>query len=362
MQLPGQSNISTERPPLSYNQKILIAVAIALAGMVLVLVIWFARNVLLLVFAGILVGVFLQGGKRWVMRVTRLPAGFALGIVLAVLVIFFGFFITFMVPVMIDQTLALWEQIPTSMDKFKAYLFHYGLADEFEQQTEKAGEMLVGKNREDMFKALKSVLNVFSITFGTAFGVVFILAIGIYIAGDMHMYFNGVLRLIPPGHRARTRQIMLRLGHVIRWWLIGQSLSMLILGSTVFAGLHLIGIPNAVVLALLTALMTFIPNLGPFIAFIPIALVAALQSTLHLVYVGIFYVIIQSLEGFVLTPMIHRKVITLPPVLIIATQVLLLTLLGWLGVILAMPLVACAMILVEMVYIEDILGDKERIL
>jgi predicted PurR-regulated permease PerM len=78
-----------------------------------------------------------------------------------------------------------------------------------------------------------------------------------------------------------------------------------------------------------------------------------------LFYVFLFYVIIQTIEGMFITPMVHRKAIVVPPVLILSVQVILFQLIGLIGVILAMPLMACAVVLTQMIYIEGILKEPK---
>jgi len=112
------------------------------------------------------------------------------------------------------------------------------------------------------------------------------------------------------------------------------------------------------VLGAFTAIMTFIPNLGPIIAAIPTLGIALTVSVDTAIYVLIFYTILQSIEGYFITPMIHRRAINVPPVLIITVQFLIFYLVGFLGVLLAMPLIGCVMVLVKRLYIEDILGDQ----
>lgn len=144
----------------------------------------------------------------------------------------------------------------------------------------------------------------------------------------------------------------------IQWWLVGQLISMLILGTITTLGLWLMGMPYSLVLGIFTAFMTFIPNLGPILAGVPTLLVALTVSPAMAFYVAIFYIIIQSIEGYFITPMIHREAINVPPVLIITIQFLLYYLIGIIGVFVAMPLVACVMILIQRVYVEEILGDS----
>jgi len=108
-------------------------------------------------------------------------------------------------------------------------------------------------------------------------------------------------------------------------------------------------------LDVVTALMTFIPNFGPLIAAVPALLLAFSVSPMTGVYVLILLLVIQNLEGAFITPIIHRNMIALPPALIISVQVLLAAGVGFIGLLVAMPLVAVTMVLVERLYVEDVL-------
>ena len=315
-------------------------------------------NILLLIYAGVLFGIILHWLRCKITRYTRIPAGLALAVLVAVFFCAILSAVALLTPVVINQALALFEEIPDAIEQFRYYILRFSWGDTVFEKTDEPEDLVLGKNREEIMEVLKGVFNLFSTTFGALFGVVFIIIIGIYIAGEMEIYFYGALRLLPPAYRSRGALAMNRMGLTLRWWLVGQCFSMLILGCSVFVGLKLMQIPYATFFAVVTAFMTFIPNLGPLFAFIPIALVTILEDPLKLIYVGIFYTVVQSVEGFFLTPMIHRKIITIPPVLIISVQVLLYDLVGFLGVLLAMPLVACAVVLVKTVYLEGILQDE----
>ena len=119
----------------------------------------------------------------------------------------------------------------------------------------------------------------------------------------------------------------------------------------------MIGTELALSLAILAALLTFIPNIGPILALVPAALLAMMHGPDKLIYVVSLYMGIQALESYVLTPLLQQQMIDLPPALIISMQILLGVLVGGLGIILATPLTAALLVLVKMVYIEDILQD-----
>jgi predicted PurR-regulated permease PerM len=118
-----------------------------------------------------------------------------------------------------------------------------------------------------------------------------------------------------------------------------------------------LGLPLAPTLGLLAGLLNFVPNFGPLIAAIPAVLIAFLHSPQQALSVALLYVGLQVLDGYVLTPLVDRRSVQLPPVLTISAQLLLGLLFGFVGLLLASPLTATVMLLVKMLYVEDVLGD-----
>ncbi len=348
-------------PPPSFTRKLLTTVGTFALIASIFLIVRNSLNILLLIYAGVLFGIILNWLRCKITRYTRIPAGIALAVLVVVLFCTVFATIVLLAPVVAKQAVSLFEEIPGAIREFRHFLLRFNWGDTVFEKTDEPEELVLGKTREEIMEVVKGVLNLFSTTFGALFGVAFIVVIGIYVAGEMEVYFQGTLRLLPPAFRSRGALAMERMGLTLRWWLLGQCFSMLILGCSVFVGLTLMRIPYATFFALTTAAMTFIPNLGPMFAFVPIALVTLVEDPAKLIYVGIFYTIVQSVEGFFLTPMIHRKIITIPPVLIISVQVLLYHLVGFLGVLLAMPIVACAVVLVKTLYLEGFLGDERKL-
>ena len=116
--------------------------------------------------------------------------------------------------------------------------------------------------------------------------------------------------------------------------------------------------PLALTLGLLAGLLNFVPNFGPWIAAMPAVLIALLQGPRQALYVALLYLVLQALDGYVLTPLVDRRSVHLPPVLTITAQVLLGVAFGFIGILLASPLAAVALIVVKMLYVEDLLGDR----
>jgi predicted PurR-regulated permease PerM len=200
-------------------------------------------------------------------------------------------------------------------------------------------------------------------TFGmTALGAVtsliILVVLTLFLAANPALYRGGAVRLVPPEKRAVAEDTLSAIAHALRWWFLGQLASMALLGITVGAGLFVLGIDLWFALAILTALLTFIPFIGPLIAGVPIIAVGftAGWETGLIVLVG--YIVIQNIEGNVIVPIIQHKAVDLAPALLIAVQVLLSIVFGVVGLILAAPLTIVAMVAVKKLWVEHTLGEK----
>ena len=143
------------------------------------------------------------------------------------------------------------------------------------------------------------------------------------------------------------------MAEVLRWWLVGQGVAVAVIAVSTWIGLALIGMPGALLLGVQAGLVNFIPYLGPVIAAVPIVLAAMAQGTSMVIWALGVHIVIQTLEGYVLAPLIQRRAVDLPPVLTLAAVMLFGALFGAMGVALATPLVALIKVAVERLYIED---------
>jgi predicted PurR-regulated permease PerM len=144
----------------------------------------------------------------------------------------------------------------------------------------------------------------------------------------------------------------------LSWWLIGKGASMLFIGVLTWIGLSIIGVPLALTLGLIAGLFSFVPNFGPILSAVPAILLAFIDSPTKALYVLILFVAVQLIESNLVTPLIERRTVELPPVLTIFAQLALTILVGAVGLILATPILAVVMVLVQTIYIQDILGDE----
>lgn len=333
-----------------------VILGITVLALFLGVVVWYAVDLLLLVFAGALLAVFLRGLSDGLSRHTPLSDSWSLAVVVLTLLAVFGVGAWLLAPEVSVQLDQLIEQLPRSVKQIKTLIGHYEWGRHLVANMPNAGEMI-----PDQIQGLGNVLgkaaSFFSMTFGAIAGFLLFLFIGLFFAAEPSLYINGLIRLVPMAKRTRARAVLDAIGQALRWWLIGRVFSMAVVAVATAIGLQLLGMPLAIALGLIAGLLSFVPGIGPILAIVPAALVALLQSPLQVLYVVVLYVAVQLVEGYLLMPLVQRYTVALPPVLAVVGVVLLGVLLGGLGLVLAAPLTIVVFILVKMLYIEDVLGD-----
>lgn len=321
------------------------------AAMVVALAIlaWFALELLLMLFAGVLLAIFLRALAVWVAESTGLSPGVALAAVILGLLGAATLGGWMYAPRLAEQSDQLSETLPQAVDDLTSTLERYGWGRwVMEQLSSSASDGDMVSQAQTMANRLMSV--------GVAFVV--ILFSGLYLAAEPGPYIRGLLRLVPPEGRRTAAEVLFAIGGVLRWWLVGQALAMAVVGLMMGIGLWLIGVQLALILGLLAGLLEFVPFLGPILAFGPALLLALANSGQQAAYVLALYLLVQTLEGYVLTPLVQRKAVELPPVLTISAQVGLSMAAGAIGLLVAVPLAAVAMVTVQMLYVDQRLGDS----
>ena len=148
-----------------------------------------------------------------------------------------------------------------------------------------------------------------------------VLFLGIYFALDYDKYVGGCVRLAPVTRRERLREVLGEVHQTLRWWLLGKVVAMLIVGVLTSVGLVALGVPLAAALGVIAALLTFVPNFGPVISAVPAVLLGFVQSPTTALYVVILYLAIQTVESYLITPLIQQRTVSLPPGLTISAQI-----------------------------------------
>lgn len=191
--------------------------------------------------------------------------------------------------------------------------------------------------------------------FGGLFGFVLIIVVSFYLAMQEKGVEHFLETVTPPAHTPYVVSLWNRAEKKIGLWLQGQLLLVLIIGVLVYLGLLLLGVRNALLLAVLAGALELIPVFGPIIAAIPAIMIAFVDGgiTPALLVFGL-YVIVQQFENQLIYPLVVKKVVGISPVVVILALVAGGTLAGFLGIILAVPLAA---VIVE--FMNDIHSRKK---
>ncbi|MDX1993147.1 MAG: AI-2E family transporter [bacterium] len=171
-------------------------------------------------------------------------------------------------------------------------------------------------------------------------------------------YKRGLVALAPLWYRHRVRFILERIGLILRRWLYAQMIGMTLTGTGTFIGLSLIGIEQAAALAVLTALFSFVPNFGELLAASVALAVGLVQAPDRLILILMVIYGVSFVQNQILGPLITAETVDVPPVLVLLGQIVVAGFFGVLGIVMAVPIIAIAMVLVQEVYIKDILGDR----
>jgi predicted PurR-regulated permease PerM len=285
--------------------------------------------------------------SRW----TGLKHGWSLAIIVVVVAGLISLGLWLVAPRLGEQFNQLAQQLPRSIEHLQESLKRHTLTRFLVGGTPTSQPIASTTN------VLSSAFGVLSSTVDALAAIVVILVAGFYLAVEPEVYVDGLMKLVPLRGRRRAREVLEAAGHTLRWWIIGQAISMLVIGILATVGLWLVRMPLFIALGVLTGLLNFIPTLGPLISFVPVVLLALAISPAKALWVFVVYLVIHFLEGYIITPLIQRETVWLPPALTIVIQVLLGWLVGVLGIMFAAPLTAVGIVIIQRLYVEDFLGD-----
>lgn len=336
---------------MSHENREPVALAISrpsLRGLALValacLLLWYAGDVLLVAFAGVLVGVILHAAAEWVRDRTKLGWRTAYLIVLAAILALAVAAAMLLGPRIIDQAGEIADTIPQSVATIVQKLNGYGWGRTMHSFLMSGlSSMNLGAKISGLAASLLNELTL----------VLIALVVGAFLGADPAPYRRGLLKFVRPEQRPKAQALFERIAYTLRWWLLGQFVPMGVLGIGAFIGLSILGVPLAFTLALFTALMLFIPYIGSLISLIPAALVGLVRGPQTMLWVIVLFLGVHALEGYLITPLAQRRAIRLPPVVTILSQLLMWSLAGLLGLIIATPLAATVIVAVDVLYFHE---------
>ena len=345
--------------PTTFARPLILALLVG-AGLVLA---YQLSSTLLLLFAGILLAVVLDVATEALGRLLPIHRLARLGIVSVIGVLLLTTAVAWGGMRLVSEARSLVNIASEQFDEFGEQLEKLGLVTTTEGSNEEEAGIAQERNSgsvilnmlptpEKLFGHAQSTLKLAT---GLLSNVVIIGFLALFFAASPIDYREGFLRLLPVAKRPRTREVLIETGHTLRWWLVGQLATMALVAVSIGIMLFLVGIPNAILLGLLSGALNFIPFLGPILAAIPVLLASLSEGAATVMLVMGLFVVIQSVEGYLISPLIQKKAVYLPPAWSLAALVGFGVLFGGMGVALATPILAVARIMTLRLYVEDVL-------
>lgn len=392
----GRSPGTAARKVVISTGDVVRILALTTAAFVVVRLVWVAHPVFMLLFLGVLFGLPLSSAAdRFEKRGIRRGISVA-----AILVLFVGLLAgggIFMAPILRAQSTELKQRLPEAMDKFDAWLGIHanGLAallltpgeatdsarsalgdsaaaDTVEKPApvlaptlsegttsstnvallvDKAarakviteGSHLRREFTHQFTSAQHSFLGVLRSTFALGGGVLLVLFVAAYIGSDPELYRGLLLELVPAEKRPHAALTMRRVADTLRSWLTMQLIAMIVIGGVTTIFLFAIHVKAALPLGILAGLLKFIPIVGSIVAAVPAMAMGFIDSPHKALVILVGYVIIQLVENHLLVPVLMKAGVDIPPALTLGIQALMSVLFGFLGLLLAVPVLAAMM-------------------
>lgn len=332
----------------TFPQKVWITGSIFALIVVILLLLKATFSVFLLILAGTLIAVFFRGLSSLIERKTKWKPSLSLAVsVIVTLLIIIALFWLIGDRVQ-SQITQLSDTLPSTVENAKEQLNKNPVGQKIVQNVS-------SPKAQEKAKAVAATF--FRSTFGVLGDIYVVLFLGIFFTVSPKLYTEGIIQLVPKPGRQKAKDVLHTLGDNLKKWLKGKLFAMLIVFVLTAVGLVSIGVPMWLSLALIAGILNFIPNFGPLIAMVPAVLVALMQGPATAGFVAGLYIVVQVVESNFITPMVQKKLINIPPALIIIAQLLIGTLIGGWGIILATPVMIIVMILVQELYVKNI--DKE---
>lgn len=343
------------RQIIEISTKTILKILLFLLG---IAALYMVRDVILILLLSVVIASGIDPAVRKLQRF-RFPRPLAVLVVYIGTAALFAFVFYLIVPPFMSEMRSFAQTFPSSLEKTTAY-FHTQLnmlvssAPEYfsipaDSLTDRL-ESFVNNNLVSFFSAGSAVG---SSVFGGMVSLGFVIVLSFYFS----VQENGIssfLRVITPlEHEAYIIDLWTRSQHKIGKWLQGQMLLGLVIGILVYLGLTLLGVKYALILAILAAVFELIPLFGPMLAAVPAVIFAFIQAPLLALWTVLLYVIVQQMENHLIYPLVARKAIGVPPLLIIISLLIGGKLAGFIGLVLAVPIAAAVL-----EYVRDVAKEK----
>lgn len=341
------------RPPIrqSLERQVFRATVVVLLTVGSAYVLWVLVDLLLLLFACLLVSLILLTVTNAIRSRTNLPFAVSLAMsVLLFLAVIGGAFVFFGAAIQAEFA-ELVTRLPKAWADLQARIESSAVGAAMLERARgfaPSGQVL-----------LNAVTTAVAAVGGMLSFLVIVLVGGLYLAAQPTMYATGLLRLIPTSARSQTAETLDAITISLRNWLKGQAVGMLFVGAATGIGLSLIGVPAAWAIGLVAGLAEFVPYLGVLLAGVPAVVLAFGQDTSTGLWTIGMLLAVQQVQGNLIMPLVQNKMVDLPPAITIFGIIAAGILFGVAGVLLATPLTIVVLVLIRRLYLHE---DKQEVL
>jgi predicted PurR-regulated permease PerM len=311
---------------------------------------WYLRYFFLVFVGALLVALLLELISEPLVRWCRLPQGVALAIAgLFVLLVTGGSGYLFGTQ-LASELQDVFSRANTAMQTILDDLHHSQL-----------GQMALSHLQGSNFSLTSLLGNVVTLSARLLEAVILTVAAGIYLAAQPDLYRKGTARLFPPNREAFVQETLDDIGRALRLWLLGQAIQMCLIGALTTAAVWLIGLPSPLALGAIAGIAEFIPYLGPILASIPAILVATTSGFYPVIWTIIAYIIIHQIEGNLIVPIVERRLVFVPPAVLLLSIVAVTEIFGTIGIIFAAPITVIVFVAIKKLYVRDSLGQATEL-
>lgn len=329
---------------------------------------WYFAATVLLIMAGVLLGIGLNALTNALGRLVPLPHSARLGIVCLALALMLAGVAYLGGATIAEQASLLSKTIKSQLANVKTFLDSHGVDTSFfdlgslstasqdAPSTEpsptpatppKGGLSGAGALASSGGAIVGQTIKLLLGTIGAVGNVFIVLFLGMAFAAQPSVYHEGLLFLTPARHRTRAALIIDRISETLERWLIAQMIVMLAVGAVTWIGLLIIGIPGSFILGIQAGLLAFIPTVGAIIAGLIVVLASLASGWVATLSALLLFLGVHAMESYVLTPLLQRQALDIPPATLFAFQILLGVVFGIWGLALALPLVAIAKVMID---------------
>jgi predicted PurR-regulated permease PerM len=372
----GRQNVRHHRQVGWRSRDVVRAAGLVLAMYLALRLLWFANALFLVCFLGVLFAIAVSAGADRLERL-RIPRGAGAALIVVAFFALLAGFGAWLAPTIRAQGAELRERLPEAIDRVEQWINKrqsgmFGIllggseaaaprdtstaavaaaAADSATASAKGAPELHDRIQEKLSGATRYLFPFLTHTVEAMGGFLIVVFLSIYLAADPQLYRRGALALLPERRRAQGAEVMDRVTVVLRKWLVTQLIAMVVIGVVTTIVLLVLRVQAAFALGLLAGLFEFIPTVGPLLSAIPGVAMGFLDSPEKALTVAAAYWGIQFLENHILIPLLMKGGMDLPPALTVMTQALLALVFGFLGLMVAVPMLATVMVVVQVLYL-----------